>query len=141
MKAGSDWHQELQGARATYDDLKERLNAENADNPELYSQLVEQRNRIDTTLLRIAESETELGRVQTQRAAVVSDRSQRGTALLTGLFDDHPLINISLIRDGDSLGAARSLREILQRADGFEEIEQLVEALYANGNSPSGCPN
>lgn len=143
-KGESEWKHAATSATTDYKALTEKLTAEQVENPELYSLLVEQWNSTDSQLKKIQDQEELqrksaekhariLGQISTHRQTL----STRRSTFLSSLFDGREDLKITLIPLGDQSHAVKSLREVLQRADGLDEIESLVAALYADGASPT----
>lgn len=137
-RRNSKWSKALEEARRAYEALAALVTPEQAANPGIYGQLVQQLESIDSQLNAYREQERQL--VETTRdkelkhADLEKHRekiSEKREQFLQRVFADRSDIKISLVRFGDKDDAKRRLREVLQRLDSSPELEELVEKLYS----------
>ncbi|MES2708632.1 MAG: hypothetical protein V4726_18705 [Verrucomicrobiota bacterium] len=140
-KQASAWRAAADQAKSAYEALAARLPPEQAANPAVYGQLVQQLNSVDGELNNLASRKNQLVELEAQKAALLAkleahrmELSKARTQFLQNLFVSRRDLKITLRQFGDSDGALSSLREVLQRTDeDFSEIDRMMEKLYGDG--------
>ncbi|MFM2168746.1 MAG: hypothetical protein RIS79_3117, partial [Verrucomicrobiota bacterium] len=137
-RRNSAWHQAMEQARRGYEALAALVTPEQAANPGIYEQLVQQLESIDAQLNAYREEERRLEDTTRAKELKLAELEQHRENISTmreqflqRVFADRNDIKISLVRFGDKDDAKRRLREVLQRLDSSPELEEMVEKLYS----------
>jgi DNA repair exonuclease SbcCD ATPase subunit len=113
------------------------VSPEQASNPGIYGQLVQQLQTIDTQLQNYQEQASQLAELTRKKQATLlqieaqrTDISQKRDAFLTQVFSGRTDLKITLVKFGDEAEAKRTLRDVLQRHDVSPELDDLVRKLF-----------
>ena len=137
-RRNSKWSQALDQAKRAYEALAALVSPEQAANPGIYGQLVQQLESIDSQLSTYREQEKQLNdttrekelsltKLEEHRAKISEKREQFLQRVFAGRND----IKISLVRFGEKDEAKKSLRDVLQRTEASPELDQMVDRLYS----------
>lgn len=143
----SPWEQAVDSAIQKYNELVQRLKAEEAGVPSEYGELVQRRQDLEERLKRFESRRAQLH--QTRRRAkeclkglteLRRDLTKRRKDFLGNILRDNPYVQIEVIPHGARETVELDLRRLLQREEGsFEkDFGALLEELYPNAANAEG---
>jgi len=144
----SSWKQSVDAAVGNYQELRNKLEREEAGDPAAYGELVQRRQSIEQRLKELDERKKQIEEIRKQAETCLQrlleirrELTESRRRFLKGILRENRYVRIRLVPYGAKETVEREFRRLLQREDGgFEKDigspggEGLLNTLYGNGD-------